>query len=90
MKLAQIEARLDANSSSMSKQVNMPPEVDPSCGMDAMDIDGGWMRAGALPTSRLFPSSLFLDIDMYHFAKKTPPKPVVDVPMVSQKRQGFS
>lgn len=87
-KLAQIEARLE----------NLPrtTHVDPSLGMNvdtAMDIDDGGKSMGrgvetataTLPTNR-FPSSLFLDIDMYHFAKNIPPRPTVDIPMVCRKR----
>lgn len=85
-KLAEIEARLNAGANGGNKPMSI----------DTMDIDGGssWERPvamGNLPQNS-FPSSLFLDVDMYHYMKDSPPKPVVDIPMVSlneSKRNGW-
>lgn len=79
LKLADIEARLDASAGSSHRRDAMGMDVDAG----VWEGPVGYACISSLPTSTRFPSSLFLDIDMYHFAKKTPPKPLVDIPMVS-------
>lgn len=87
-KLVEIEARIN-NSSTMQSITPAPSNgnAETSEHFPENNANGNsWTsNYGALPAVRNnFPGGLFLDIDMYKFTGTIPPKPVVDIPVVSR------
>lgn len=90
LKLAEIEARLNSqspnNNSTGVQSLTSPPQTTSTSSYVGGSEPNSWMEVDSARESFVknkFPSILFLDIDMYRFGGKIPPKPTVDVPMVS-------
>lgn len=87
-KLVEIEARLNTSATlpsitpAASSGNAGTSEHSPENNANGLSWTGTY---GAVPAVRNnFPGVLFLDVDMYKFAGTIPPKPIVDIPIVSK------